>query len=211
MPGDAAAPVSSEPPSCSRAHAWTRCVVTPQSMISAGSSISSGTAPTAGGGVHSPSRSRISLRRAMIGGQYFGPRAGPPVAHVSASSSSASYTSSRVSWKMSSRSLEEPVRDEQVAELADLVPPLREEPVVADELVLLDVREDRARQREQLLEPLPRVVVQQRGVLRRELLPRLGDVRGGPLDVRARVQRADVADQRRVRDARVVEPALYVW
>ena len=69
---------------------------------------------------------------------------------------------------MPSRSCEEAVRDEQVAELADLVPPAREEPVVADELVLLDVREDGAREREQLVEPLARVVVEQRGVLGRE-------------------------------------------
>ena len=58
--------------------------------------------------------------------------------------------------------LEEAVRDEQVAELADLVPPARQEPVVADELVLLDVREDGAREREQLLEPFARVVVEER-------------------------------------------------
>ena len=107
-PGEAAVPVSSEPPSWFRAHSWTRCVVTPQSMISAGSSITSGTAPTAGGGVQSASRSSSSLRRATIGGQYFGPRGCPPVAHVSRSSSSAEYTSSRESWKMPSRSSRKP-------------------------------------------------------------------------------------------------------
>ena len=52
---------------------WTRCVVTPQSMISIGSVIASGIAPMAGGGVQSASRSSSSLRRATIGGQCFGP------------------------------------------------------------------------------------------------------------------------------------------
>src|SRR5204863_1272670 len=61
--------------------------------------------------------------------------------------------------------VEEAVRDEQGAELADLVPPAREEPVVADELVLLDVGEDRPRQREQLLEPLSRILPEKRRVL----------------------------------------------
>ena len=68
-PGDAAAPVSRPPPSSALAHSCTRCVVTPQSMITAGSVIASGVAPIAGGGVHSPSRWRSSLRRATIGGQ----------------------------------------------------------------------------------------------------------------------------------------------
>ena len=63
----------------------TRSVVTPQSMIVIGSVIASGIAPSAGGGVHSPSRSSSSLRRcATIGGQCVGPSgcaAGRPGQH----------------------------------------------------------------------------------------------------------------------------------
>ncbi len=43
--------------------------------------------------------------------------------------------------------------------------------------------------------------LEQRGVLGREPVALLGDVVGRPLDVLARLQRGDVADQRRVRDA----------
>ena len=92
-PGDAAAPFSTEPPSCWRAHSCTRSVVTPHSMIVIGSVTASGVTPIAGGGLHSPSVARISLRRATIGGQCFGPSATPPVAQVSTSSSSALATS----------------------------------------------------------------------------------------------------------------------
>ena len=49
----------------------------PHSMIVIGSVIASGIAPSAGGGVHSPSRSSFRLRPATIGGQCFGPSARP--------------------------------------------------------------------------------------------------------------------------------------
>ena len=75
--------------------AWTRSVVTPQSMIDIGSVIASGVTPIAGGGVQSASRSSSSLRRATIGGQCAGPSGAPPVAHVRSSSSSAVATSWR--------------------------------------------------------------------------------------------------------------------
>src|SRR5205814_8806516 len=50
--------------------------------------------------------------------------------------------------------LQEAVVGEEGAELTKLVPPARQEPVVAIELVLLDVREDRARERQELVEGL---------------------------------------------------------
>ena len=135
-------------------------------MISAGSSIASGTAPTAGGGV----QSREPLEQLLAGARRSAAStsaraAAPPVAHVSSE-----LVERRVHLEPRELEdvvavLEEAVRDEQGAELADLVPPAREEPVVAEELVLLDVREDRAREREQLVEPLPRLVVEQRAVL----------------------------------------------
>ena len=209
-PGDAAAPFSSRPPSCWRAHSCTRSVVTPHSMIVIGSVIASGVTPSAGGGVHSASRSRISLRRATIGGQCWGPSATPPVAQVSVSSSSAEATSWRDSWNTSSPSSRKPMLCQQRAELADLVPPPRQEPVVAEELVLLDVREHGPRQGQQVVERRPRLLVEQRAVLVRQPLALALDLLGRAVDLLARAQRADVADQRRVRNARVVEPAAVV-
>ena len=92
--------------------------------------------------------------------------------------------------------LEEAVRREQRAELADLVEEARLEPVVAVELVLLDVGEDRAREPEQLLERRPRLLVQQRAVLRRPAgRARAGELLGRALDVLARAERADVPDR----------------
>ena len=49
----------------------------------------SGATPSAGGGVHSASRSSSCLRRATIGGQCFGPSATPPAAQASTRSLSA--------------------------------------------------------------------------------------------------------------------------
>src|SRR5207342_1438474 len=66
--------------------------------------------------------------------------------------------------------LQEAVLREQRAELAHLVPPAGEEPVVAVELVLLDVREDHAREAEQLRERPARLLVEQRAVLLRQPL-----------------------------------------
>ena len=80
----------------------------PQSITTIGSFTASGIAPSAGGGVHSPSRSSSSRRRATIGGQWCGPSGGPPVDQVSDSSSSASVASWRDSWKMSSPSSRKP-------------------------------------------------------------------------------------------------------
>src|SRR4029079_5818479 len=65
------------------------------------------------------------------------------------------------------RVLEEAVRRQERAELPYLVPPPREEPVVAEELVLLDVWEDGARQLEQLVGGRARLLVEQRAVLLR--------------------------------------------
>ena len=82
----------------------------PQSITTIGSFTASGIVPSAGGGVHSPSRSSSSRRRATIGGQWCGPSGGPPVAQVSDSSSSASMTSWRDRLKMSSPSSRKPLR-----------------------------------------------------------------------------------------------------
>src|SRR4029078_11158991 len=68
--------------------------------------------------------------------------------------------------------LEDPMLGEQAAEVADRVPPGREEPIVAEELVLLDVGEDRPREREQVVEALPRLVVEQRALIARQALAR---------------------------------------
>ena len=80
--------------------------------------------------------------------------------------------------------LEEAVLGEQRAELADLVEEARLEPVVAVELVLLDVREDRAREPEQLLERAARLLVEQRAVLLREAVALPRELLGRALDVR---------------------------
>ena len=152
----------------------------------------------------------ISLRRATIGGQCFGPSGSPPVAHMRTSSSSADCTSRRESWKTSSASSRIAVRREQRAELAHLVPPPRQEPVVAEELVLLDVGEDHAREPEQLVEALARLLVEQRAVLLGEPVTlALRAPRSAARSPRRPI-RAHVADERRVRDARVVEPAAVV-
>ena len=90
--------------------------------------------------------------------------------------------------------LEEAVVGEQRAELAQLVPPARQEPVVAVELVLLDVREHRPREPEQLVERRPRPRREQRAVLLGEPVALAGDLLARPLDLLARLQRADVAD-----------------
>ena len=58
--------------------------------------------------------------------------------------------------------------------------------------------------------PLPGVRVEQRAVLLREPVALAGQLLGRPLDVLAGLQRGDVADQRRVRDRRVVQPAPVV-
>ena len=68
--GDPAKPVSVRSSARSAAaHSRTRSVVMPQSMIVIGSVIVSGTAPSAGGGVHRRIASTIALRRSTIGGQ----------------------------------------------------------------------------------------------------------------------------------------------
>ena len=106
--------------------------------------------------------------------------------------------------------LEEVVLGEQRPELAHLVPPPRQKPVVAEELVLLDVREHGPRQPQQVVERLADVLGQERAVLFRQTLALGLDLLGRALDLLARAQRADVADQSRVRNARIVEPAAVV-
>ena len=103
--------------------------------------------------------------------------------------------------------LEEPVLREESAELAHLVPEPREEPVVAEELVLLDVGEHGAREREQLLEGLARLVVEQPPVLLGEPVSLARELLGRTLDLLAVPEGPHVADDRRVRDARIVVPA----
>ena len=69
-PGDPAKPVIVAAASASSAaHACTRSVVMPHSMIVIGSVIVSGTEPSAGGGVNRRIASMIRLRRVTIGGQ----------------------------------------------------------------------------------------------------------------------------------------------
>ena len=146
-----AAPFSSVPPSCWRAHSCTRSVVTPHSMIVIGSVIASGVTPSAGGGVHSASRSRSLLaacddRRPVLGPERLA--AGRPRQHELVERGG-----DLVARELEDvlAVLEETVLGEQRAELTDLVPPPRQEPVVAEELVLLDVGEHRARQGQQLV------------------------------------------------------------
>ena len=71
--------------------------------------------------------------------------------------------------------LQKAVRGEQRTELANLVPPPCQEPVVAEELVLLHVREHGARERQQVTERLARLLVEQRAVLLGEAVAFLGD------------------------------------
>ena len=167
----------------------------------------SGTAPTAGGGVHSASRSSSSFRLATIGGQYVGPRGFPPVAQVNSSSSSAAWTSRRELEDVLAV-LQEPVRGEQVAEVADLVPPAGQEPVVAEELVLLDVGEDRPRERAARRSPC---ASRRRAARRTRSRAARAPWRCGPraIDVLPGAERADVPISG-VRDRGVVEPAAVV-
>src|SRR5204863_7026276 len=72
--------------------------------------------------------------------------------------------------------LEEAVLREQGAELPHLVPPAREEPVVAEELVLLHIRKDHARKAEQLVEGLPRPVIEECAVFLGEAVALARDV-----------------------------------
>jgi hypothetical protein len=106
--------------------------------------------------------------------------------------------------------LEEAVLRQQRAELAHLVEEARLEPVVAVELVLLHVREHRPGEPEQLLERRPCLLVQQGAVLLREPVALARELLCRSLDVPARLQRLDVACERRVRDARIVVPAAVV-
>src|SRR5207237_583890 len=103
--------------------------------------------------------------------------------------------------------LEEAVPREQGSELTQLVPPARQEPVVAEELVLLDVREDRARESEQLVEGRPRLLVQQCPVLLGQPVALALDLLARTLDQLARLESANVTRHRGIRDGRVVVPA----
>ena len=153
-PADAAAPVRRVGVSPDSRPLGRRCGVTPQSITAIGSLTASGIAPSAGGGVQSSSLLSSSRRRATIGGQWSGPSGGPPVAHMRQSSSSAICASWRLSMEDVLAVRQIAVAREQRAELADLVVEAHEEPVVAVELVLLDVGEHGAREPEQLLEGL---------------------------------------------------------
>ena len=76
--------------------------------------------------------------------------------------------------------------------------------------MLLDVGEDHPREPEQLVEALARLLVEQRPVLLGEPVALALDLLGRPLDLLAVGDRPHVPDERRVRDARVVEPAPVV-
>ena len=152
--------------------------------------------------------SSSSLRRATIGGQWLRPErraAGRPREQQLVERLGDLVPAS---WKMSSLSSRKPWSREQRAELAQLVPPARQEPVVAVELVLLDVREDRAREAEQLVERLAGLLVEQRAVLLGEPVALARDLLG-----RAARPRSPAFSARMwpidggVRDARVVVPA----
>ena len=156
------------------AHSWTRCVVTPQSMIDIGSVIASGVAPIAGGGVQlgepleqllAPRDDRRPVRRAER-------RAAGRPGEEQLVERRRDLVAPELEDVLGV--LEEAVLREQRAELAHLVPPARQEPVVAVELVLLDVREDHPREPEQLVERRARLLVEQRAVL----LARAGRARG---------------------------------
>ena len=76
--------------------------------------------------------------------------------------------------------------------------------------MLLDIGEDHPREPEQLVEALARLLVEQRAVLVGEPIALADDLLGRPLDLLAVRYRTHVPDERRVRDARVVEPASVV-
>ena len=167
-PGDGRS-VQLGPPSWLCAHARTRSVVMPQSMFSTGSLTSSGMAPMAGG-ASSPRAARASPCDARRSAASFAERLAARRPHQD------ELVERRLDLGAGEledvfRVLQVSVRREERPELAHLVPPAREEPVVAEELVLLDVREDHAREPEQLVEALARLLVEQRAVLLGEPVP----------------------------------------
>ncbi len=76
--------------------------------------------------------------------------------------------------------------------------------------MLLDIGEDHPREPEQLVEALARLLVEQRAVLLGEPIALALDLLGRPLDLLAVRDCLHVPDERRIRDARVVEPAPVV-
>ncbi len=76
--------------------------------------------------------------------------------------------------------------------------------------MLLDVGEHRARELQELVERLACVLVEERTVLLGETVALTLDRRGRALDLLACLQRSQIAADRRVGDARVVEPAPVV-
>ncbi len=130
----------------------------------------SGTGPSAGG-VSCRAHSLIAARRsATFAGQCCGPRGGEPVDQDVIRSTMADSSSKCVSWNTSSVSREEAVLRQQGAELADLVEEQVRVPVLAVELVPLDVGEHAMRERDHLVVGAAFLVgAQQLAVVRDEL------------------------------------------
>ena len=184
-PATPALPSARGPPSWLRAHARTRSVVMPQSMFSTGSFTSSGMAPI--GGRRSPVREPLEDLLATRDDRR-------PVLRAERLAARGPHQDELVEGRLDLVAgeledvlgiLEVAVVREQRAELAHLVPPSREEPVVAEELVLLDVREDHPREAEQLVEALARLLVEERTVLLREPVALACELLGRPLDLLA--------------------------
>ena len=173
--------------------------------------MTSGTKPSAGGGVHSREPredllaprdagrpvDRAARRRAARPRQ---PEVGERLVHLV-----------DVEVEDVVGALEEAVLGHDRADLAHLVEEQRRAPVLDEELVPLGVREDVAAEAEHLLERLPLLVgAEQLRVLGRDPVALGQQPLLGPVEARARVDLRDVARDRRERQAEVVDPRAMV-
>jgi hypothetical protein len=109
------------------------------------------------------------------------------------------------------RVVEEPVRAEDLAELADAVPEDRVVPVLDVEVVVLDVRIDAPREADELVERGPVVVGrEQLAVLARDPLALRDDLVERPVDLLAGLELLDVAAERVERHRQIVHPGAVV-
>ena len=100
----------------------------------------------------------------------------------------------------------ESVVREQSPELPHFVKEARLEPVLAVELVLLDVGEHKSRESEQFVEGRPGIGVEQRSVLLREALALGRQLLCRAFDVAPVSERIDVTANRRERKRRIIKP-----
>ncbi len=100
---------------------------------------------------------------------------------------------------------------QQVAELAHLVVEGDDEPVLAEEFVVLDIGEHRVAEAEHLVEGGPVVVGRQKfAVVRHEALAFLLEPVDRPVEAFAPLHHRDIARQRRERNRQIVVPAALV-